>query len=187
MANSLSPFLNLKRCSMIFTETKLKGAFIIDIDALEDERGFFARSWCEDEFREHGLNPRLVQCNISFNKKRGTLRGMHFQVAPFAEVKVVRCTMGALCDVIIDLRPNSPTFKQWVSVELTAENRRALYIPEDFAHGFQTLTDNTEVFYQMSEFFHPECARGVRWNDDAFGIIWPVLDMVISENDLQIS
>ncbi len=168
---------------MLFTETKLKGAFIIDIESREDERGFFARSWCEDEFREHGLNPRLAQCNISFNKKRGTLRGMHYQVAPFAEAKVVRCTMGAMYDVIIDLRPNSPTFKQWVSVELTAENRRALYIPEDFAHGLQTLSDDTEVFYQMSEFYHPECARGVRWNDDAFGITWPVLDMVISEND----
>ncbi len=169
---------------MIFTETKLKGAFIIDIEPQEDERGFFARSWCEDEFKQHGLNPHLVQCNISFNNKRGTLRGMHYQVTPFAEAKVVRCTTGAIYDVIIDLRPASPTFKQWISVELTAENRRALYIPEDFAHGFQTLTDNAEVFYQMSEFYHPECARGVRWNDPAFGIEWMCSNQsIISERD----
>jgi dTDP-4-dehydrorhamnose 3,5-epimerase len=168
---------------MIFTELKLKGAFIIEIESREDERGFFARSWCEDEFKKHGLNPRLVQCNISFNKKRGTLRGMHYQVAPFAEAKVVRCTMGSIYDVIIDLRPDSPTFKQWVSVELTAENRRALYVPEDFAHGFQALSDNTEVFYQMSEFYHPECARGIRWNDPAFGIEWFSVPCIISRQD----
>ena len=171
---------------MIFTETKLTGAFIIDVDPHEDERGFFARSWCEDEFKQHGLNPRLVQCNISFNKKRGTLRGMHYQAAPFAEAKVVRCTMGAIYDVIIDLRPDSSTFKQWFAVELTAENRRALYVPEDFAHGFQTLTDNAEVFYQMAEFFHPECARGVKWNDPAFGILWPLKITLISPKDEQL-
>jgi dTDP-4-dehydrorhamnose 3,5-epimerase len=168
---------------MIFTETKLKGAFIIDVEPREDERGFFARSWCEEEFQKHGLNPRLVQCNISFNKKCGTLRGMHYQIAPFAEAKVVRCTMGAIYDVIVDLRPDSATFKQWLAVELTADNHRALYIPEDFAHGFQTLADNVEVFYQMSEFYHPECARGARWNDPAFGIEWPVAESVISEKD----
>jgi dTDP-4-dehydrorhamnose 3,5-epimerase len=168
---------------MIFTETKLKGAFVIDIEPREDERGFFARSWCEDEFKEHGLNPRLAQCNISFNKKRGTLRGMHYQIEPFPEAKVVRCTMGAIYDVILDLRPESPTFKQWFAVELTAENRRALYVPEGFAHGFQTLVDNTEVFYQMSEFHHPECARGVRWDDLAFGIEWPVAISRISKAD----
>ena len=168
---------------MIFTETKLKGAFIIDIEPREDERGFFARSWGEDEFKKHGLNPRLVQCNISFNKKRGTLRGMHYQIAPFAEAKLVRCTTGAIYDVIIDLRNDSPTFKKWFSVELSAENRRALYVPEDFAHGFQTLVDNTEVFYQMSEFYHSECSRGLRWNDVAFEIEWPISDVVISEND----
>jgi len=168
---------------MIFTETKLKGAFIIDIEPREDERGFFARSWCEDEFKKHGLNPRLVQWNISFNKKQGTLRGMHYQIAPFAEAKVVRCTMGGIYDVIIDLRPDSPTIRQWIFVELTAENRRALYVPEDFAHGFQTLVDNTEVFYQMSEFYHSECSRGLRWNDVAFEIEWPISDVVISEND----
>jgi dTDP-4-dehydrorhamnose 3,5-epimerase len=172
---------------MIFTETKLKGSFIIDIEPREDERGFFARSWCEDEFKQHGLNTRLVQCNISFNKKRGTLRGMHYQAAPFAEAKVVRCTMGAIYDVIIDLREDSPTFKQWISVELTAENRRALYVPENFAHGFQTLTDNAEVFYQISEFYRPEYARGIRWNDCAFGVEWPVETLIISQKDADYS
>lgn len=171
---------------MIFTETKLKGAFIINIEPREDERGFFARSWDEDELKKHGLNARLAQCNISFNKKRGTLRGMHYQVAPFAEAKLVRCTMGAIYDVIIDLRPDSPTFRQWISVELSAENHCALYVPENFAHGFQTLADNTEVFYQMTEFYHRECARGVRWNDVAFEIVWPISDAVISENDSKI-
>lgn len=170
---------------MIFTETKLKGAFVIDIEPREDERGFFARSWCEDEFAKHGLNSRLAQCNISFNKKRGTLRGMHYQIEPFPEAKLTRCTRGAIYDVIIDLRSHSPTFKQWVSVELNAENRRALYIPAGFAHGFQTLEDNTEVFYQMSEFYHPECARGVRWDDPAFGIIWPIQEVIISAADKQ--
>ena len=168
---------------MIFTETKLKGAYIIDIEPRADERGFFARSWCEDEFKQHGLNPRLVQCNISFNKKRGTLRGMHYQAAPYAEAKVVRCTLGAMYDVIIDLRSDSPTLRQWISVELTAENRRALYVPDDFAHGFQTLTDNTEVFYQMSEFYHPECARGIRWDDPTFGIKWIYKTPIISDKD----
>ena len=168
---------------MIFTETKLKGAFIIDVEPYEDERGFFARSWCEDEFRRHGLNSRLVQCNISFNNKRGTLRGIHYQAAPFPEAKLVRCTMGAIYDVIIDLRADSTTFKQWVFVELSAENRRAFYIPEDFAHGFQTLMDHTEVFYQMSEFYHPECARGVRWDDLAFGVKWPFSPSIISQQD----
>ena len=172
---------------MKFTETKLKGAFIIDVEPREDERGFFARSWCEDEFKKLGLNPRLAQCNISFNKNRGTLRGMHYQVAPFAEAKLVRCTMGAIHDVIIDLRPDSPTIKQWISVELTAENHKALYIPEDFAHGFQTLTDNTEVFYQMSEFYHPECVRGARWDDPAFSVKWSLPVEFISDQDANIS
>ncbi len=171
---------------MIFTETKLKGSFIIDIEPLEDERGFFARSWDVHKFKQHGLNPRLVQCDVSFNKKRGTLRGMHYQAAPFAESKLVRCTMGAAYDVIIDIRSNSPTFKQWLAVELTAENHRALYIPQDFAHGFQTLVDNTEVFYQMSEFYHPECTRGVRWNDPAFGVEWALPVGSISDGDADI-
>jgi dTDP-4-dehydrorhamnose 3,5-epimerase len=172
---------------MIFTETKLKGSFVIDIQPLEDERGFFARSWDEDKFKQLGLNPRLVQCNISFNRKQGTLRGMHYQVAPFAEAKLVRCTTGAMYDVIIDLRPDSVTFKRWFAVDLTAENRRALYIPEGFAHGFQTLVDNTEVFYQMSEFYHPECARGVRWDDPAFGVEWALPVEIISDEDAVIS
>jgi dTDP-4-dehydrorhamnose 3,5-epimerase len=169
---------------MLFTETKLKGAYIVDIEPREDGRGFFARSWCAEEFEKHGLNPRLVQCNISFNKKRGTLRGMHYQLAPFTEAKLVRCTMGAIYDVIIDLRRESPMFRQWFAIELSAENRRALYIPGDFAHGFQTLTDNTEVFYQMSEFFHPESARGVRWDDPAFGIEFPLRVKIVSSQDL---
>lgn len=161
----------------------MKGAFIIDIEPREDERGFFARSWCEDEFKEHELNPHLVQCNISFNKKRGTLRGMHYQAEPYAEAKLVRCTMGAIYDVIIDLRQNSATFKNWFGVELTAENRRALYVPKGFAHGFQTLEDNCEVFYQMSEFFYSESAYGVSWNDPAFGIEWPKDRRIISSRD----
>jgi len=168
---------------MIFTETKLRGAYIVDLERREDERGFFARSWCADEFEKQGLNPHLYQCNVSFNKKRGTLRGMHYQAAPFPEAKLVRCTMGAIYDVIIDLRSDSPTFKQWISAELSAENRRALYIPEGFAHGFQTLMDNTEVFYQMSEFFHSECARGVRWDDVAFEVTWQQPIVNISQRD----
>lgn len=168
---------------MIFTETRLKGAFVIDLERREDERGFFARSWCIEEFEKHGLNTKLVQCNISFNIKKGTLRGMHYQTEPFPEAKLARCTMGAIYDVIIDLRPDSSTFKQWVSVELSAENHRAFYIPEGFAHGFQTLEDNTEVFYQMSEFFHPECARGIRWDDPAFGVEWPVENIIMSNSD----
>ncbi len=168
---------------MIFTETKLKGAFIIEPERQEDERGFFARAFCQEEFKAHGFNTNWVQCNISFNKNKGTLRGMHYQVAPHEEVKLVRCTMGAIYDVIIDLRPDSPTFKQWVALELTAENRCILYIPEKFAHGFQTLVDNTEVFYQMSEFYHPERGRGIRWDDPAFRIKWPNLPQIIAVRD----
>lgn len=168
---------------MIFAETKLSGAFVIEPERLEDERGFFARSFDEQKFAARGLVARWVQCNISFNKKKGTLRGMHYQVAPYEETKLVRCTMGAIDDVIIDLRPNSPTFKQWIAVELTSENRRMLYIPEGLAHGFQTLVDNTEVFYQMSEFYQPECARGVRWNDPAFGVSWLLPVNMIAEKD----
>jgi dTDP-4-dehydrorhamnose 3,5-epimerase len=168
---------------MIFTETKLKGAYLIDLDKHEDERGFFARAWCVEEFEKYGLNPRVVQCNISFNKKQGTLRGMHYQAAPYEEAKLVRCTRGALYDVIIDLRSDSQTFKEWFSVELTAQNHRALYVPEGFAHGFQTLVDDTEVFYQMSEFYHPECTRGVRWDDPAFGIEWFSDPPILSRQD----
>lgn len=168
---------------MIFAEAELKGAFIIELQRLEDERGFFARSFCQREFEERGLNPKVVQCNISFNKEKGTVRGMHYQNAPHEEAKLVRCTRGAIYDVIIDLRPDSPTFLRYLAVELTAEDRRMLYIPEGFAHGFQTLEDNTEVFYQMSEFYHSECARGVRWNDPAFGIKWPLASPIISSKD----
>ena len=164
---------------MIFNETKLPGAFIIEVKRLEDERGFFGRSFCRREFEERGLNPFVAQCNISFNRDAGTLRGMHYQAAPHAEEKLVRCTRGALYDVIIDLRPESPTFKQWVSLELTEDNGRMLYIPKGFAHGFQTLVDETEIFYQMSAFYHPDSSRGVRWNDPAFGIQWPETERVI--------
>lgn len=169
--------------AMIFRETRLKGAFIIDMEPSADARGFFARAWCQREFAAHGLKSRFVQCNISYNIKKGTLRGMHYQIAPYAEAKVVRCTRGAIYDVIIDLRPDSLTYKQWVAVELTAENYRMLYVPEGFAHGFQTLKDDTEVFYQMSEFYHPECARGVRWDDEAFGIEWPQSVLILSDKD----
>jgi dTDP-4-dehydrorhamnose 3,5-epimerase len=168
---------------MIFTETRLKGAYVIDLERLADERGFFARTWCQREFEAHGLNASLVQCNISFNEKKGTLRGMHFQVVPRAEAKLVRCTAGAIFDVIVDLRRDSGTFKQWTGVELSADNRRMLYVPEGFAHGFLTLLDNTEVFYQMSEFYSAEHARSVRWNDPAFGIQWPGEALIISERD----
>ena len=170
---------------MVFQETNLKGVYIIEPERIQDERGFFARTWCKQEFQKCGINPKLVQCNISFNRKKGTLRGMHYQAAPCEEAKLVRCTTGAICDVIIDLRPDSETFKQWVTVELTAENRMMLYIPEGFAHGFLTLKDSTEVFYQMSEYFAPEYARGVRWNDPAFRINWPEKVVVISEKDKQ--
>jgi dTDP-4-dehydrorhamnose 3,5-epimerase len=166
-----------------FRETTLKGAFTIDLDRVTDERGFFARSWCVKEFEAHGLETKLVQCNVSFNKLRGTLRGMHYQVAPAAEVKVVRCTQGAIHDVIADLRPESPTYKQTFSVLLSADNRRMLYVPQCFAHGFLTLTDDAEVFYQMSEYYVPECARGFRWDDANFGISWPDQIQVISEKD----
>lgn len=168
---------------MIFKETSLKGAYIVELDPIEDDRGFFARSWCKDEFYKHKLNTKLIQCNISFNKLKGTLRGMHFQVKPYEEAKLVRCTRGAIYDVIIDMRTSSRTFLKWVGIELTEDNRRALYIPEGFAHGFQTLEDNSEVFYQMSEEYHPECARGIRWNDPEFNIKWPLDVSKISHKD----
>lgn len=168
---------------MIFTETKLKGAFIVEPERLEDERGFFARSWSEREFAAHGLTGKLDECNISFNKRKGILRGLHFQIAPFAQAKLVRCTAGAIYDVAVDLRSDSETFKQWVGVELTAENRLMFFIPEGFAHGFQTLTDEAEVFYQMTGVYHPESARGVRWDDTAFGIRWPLENPSLIERD----
>ncbi|MGA2362160.1 MAG: dTDP-4-dehydrorhamnose 3,5-epimerase [Candidatus Aminicenantales bacterium] len=168
---------------MIFRETKLKGAYIVDIERREDDRGFFARTWCRREFEVHGLNPRLAQCSISFNAKKGTLRGMHYQVKPFEEAKLVRCTRGSLCDVVVDLRRDFPTFKGHLSVTLTSDNRTMLYVPEGFAHGFLTLEDNTEVHYQISEFHAPDHARGFRWNDPAFGIAWPSDVMIISDRD----
>jgi dTDP-4-dehydrorhamnose 3,5-epimerase len=168
---------------LIFTQTKLPGAYVIEVEKREDQRGFFSRTYCREEFEAHGLNSRVVQCNISFNKRKGTLRGMHFQAAPFAEAKLVRCTSGSIYDVIIDLRPGSRTFKQHFAVELSAANHRMLYIPEDMAHGFQTLEEDTEVFYQMSQIYSAEHARGVRWNDPAFGIEWPVDERIIVERD----
>ncbi|MCE8427573.1 MAG: dTDP-4-dehydrorhamnose 3,5-epimerase [Candidatus Methanoperedens sp.] len=168
---------------MIFKETKLKGAYIIEPARLEDERGFFARTFCKKEFEAYNLNPKLVQCSISYNRRKGTLRGMHYQVAPMAEAKLVRCTRGAIYDVIVDLRPGSLTYCQWEAVEPNAENRKMIYIPEGFAHGFQTLEDDTEVFYQMSEFYAPDYACGVRWDDPAFGIVFPLKNMIVSEKD----
>jgi dTDP-4-dehydrorhamnose 3,5-epimerase len=168
---------------VVFQETRLSGAFEIHLEPKADERGFFARSWCQREFENHGLNPRLVQCNVSFNSRKGTLRGMHYQAPPFTETKLVRCTRGSVYDVVIDLRSGSRTFKDWVAVVLTADKRNMIYAPEGYAHGFLTLEDNTEVFYQMSEFYNAESARGVRWNDPAFNIAWPGSVEVISERD----
>ena len=171
---------------MKFIKTKLKGAFLMDLEFLTDERGFFARTCCRKEFEQHGLNSDWVQCNISYNKRKGTLRGMHYQVDPYAETKLVRCTMGAIYDVIVDLRPDSKTYRQWIAAELSAENRKMIYIPQGFAHGFQTLVDNSEVFYQMSAFYAPECARAVRWNDPQFEIRWPETERTISQKDKMI-
>lgn len=161
----------------------MKGAFLIDLEKREDPRGFFARTYCEREFDSHGLKSRFVQCNTSFNKFKGTLRGMHFQSAPYEEAKLIRCIAGAIFDAIIDLRQDSSTFREHFAAVLSAENGRMLYIPEGFAHGFQTLKDDTEVFYQMSEFYSPEHARGVRWNDPAFGIEWPAGNRIIIDRD----
>ena len=170
---------------MKFSEIFLQGAFIIDIEPVADERGLFARTWCKKEFHQKGLLDEFMQCNISVNHKKGTLRGMHFQKAPYAEAKLVRCTKGAIFDVIIDLRPESDTFFKWYAVELNANNRKTLFIPKGFAHGFQTLTDHTEIFYQMSEFYRPEYAGGVRWNDPVFGVDWPEDTRIISKKDQQ--
>jgi len=169
---------------IIFEEMMVKGAFVIEPEQFADERGIFARSFSQSEFEAHGLNPRLVECNISFSRMRHTIRGMHFQLAPHAQAKLVRCTAGAIYDVIIDLRPGSETFGKWFGAELTAENRRMLYVPEGFAHGFQTLADNTEVFYQVSDYYAPSSCSGVRWNDSAFAIVWPEPKSVtINERD----
>jgi len=168
---------------MKFLETEISGVFVIRSEPVLDERGFFARSWCQKEFASHGLNSQLVQCNISGNVRKGTLRGMHYQTAPYAETKLIRCTRGSIFDVALDLRPNSQTYKRWTATVLTAGNHHMFYIPEGCAHGFLTLEDDCEVFYQMSEFYHPESARGVRWNDPAFGIEWPGKAEVISTRD----
>jgi dTDP-4-dehydrorhamnose 3,5-epimerase len=168
---------------MQFQAIKLPNAYIIDLDKIDDERGFFARAFCQREFAEQGLTTQFVQCNISSNRKRGTLRGMHYQLPPSAETKLVRCIRGAIYDVIVDLRPDSPTFLQWYGVELSAENRRMLYVPEGFAHGFQTLADDTELFYQMSEYYAPDYARGLRWNDPLINIAWPLAIESISAKD----
>ncbi|HXQ28116.1 MAG TPA: dTDP-4-dehydrorhamnose 3,5-epimerase [Gemmatimonadales bacterium] len=168
---------------MIFHETALPGAYVIEPERREDERGFFARVWCEREFAAHGLETRIAQCSISLTTRRGTLRGMHYQRPPHEEVKIVRCTRGGIHDVIIDLRPDSATFLQHFAVALTAENRGSLYVPRGFAHGFQTLEDDTEVSYQISAFYVPDAARGVRWDDPAFGIAWPIADPILLDRD----
>jgi dTDP-4-dehydrorhamnose 3,5-epimerase len=168
---------------MKFRETKIPGVFEIHPELVRDERGFFARTWCQREFEAHQLNPRLVQCSISFNRRKGTLRGMHYQAGEHAEAKLVRCTKGSICDMALDLRRESPTFKSSVAVVLSAEERNMLYLPEGCAHGFLTLEDETEVFYQMSQFYNRESARGVRWDDPAFRIPWPGKVEVISERD----
>jgi dTDP-4-dehydrorhamnose 3,5-epimerase len=168
---------------MIFSKTPLPGAFIIELDRREDSRGFFARTFCADEFALNGFNPTVAQSNLSFNYCRGTLRGMHYQVAPAAEVKLVRCTRGAIHDVIVDLRHGSPTYLQHFAIELSEENRRALYVPAMFAHGYQTLTDGAEVTYQVSAAYSPECERGIRYDDPVLGIGWPIPVTAISEKD----
>lgn len=168
---------------MIFSETQLPGAYVIELEKRGDARGFFARAFCQREFAAHGLMTHIAQTNVSFSQTRGTLRGMHYQAAPYAEAKLVRCTRGSILDVIVDLRPESPACKKWLGVELTAANYRMLYVPEGFAHGFITLEDCVEVTYQVSQFYTPEAERGVRWDDPAFGIEWPLAPAVISDKD----
>ena len=169
---------------MKFLETKLKGAFIIEPEKIEDHRGFFARMWCQNEFEAHGLKPNFVQINLSFNKHRGNIRGLHYQTTPFEEAKLFRCTNGAMYDVIIDLRSESPTYLEWAGFELTADNRKMLYVPENFANGYQALSDNAEVIYLVSQFYSPDSEKGIRYNDPVFNIEWPEKDnLVISEKD----
>jgi len=168
---------------MIFTETRLKGAFIIDLDRKTDERGFFARAFCQNEFREHGLKPIIAQANLASNAKKGTVRGMHFQYPPAAESKLVRCTRGAILDIIVDLRPESPTYLEHVAVELNEDNMTALYVPERFAHGYQTLRDNTDTSYQVGEFYTPNAEGGLRYADTRLGLRWPLPVSVISTKD----
>lgn len=168
---------------MIFTETKLKGAFVIDIERREDSRGFFARAFCQHEFEAHGLKPTIAQANVAFNHTKGTLRGMHFQFPPVAETKLVRATRGAILDIIVDLRPESPTYLEHVAVELSEDNSRALYVPERFAHGYQVLRDKTETSYQVGEFYTPGCEGGLMYNDPRLGLPWPLPVTVISDKD----
>lgn len=168
---------------MIFTETKLRGAFVIDIERREDSRGFFARIFCQLEFAAHGLKPVIAQANVAYNRKKGTLRGMHFQFPPAAETKLVRCTRGAILDIIVDLRSESPTYLQHIAVELTEENCRALYVPERFAHGYQVLRDDTETSYQVGEFYTPGSEGGLLYNDPRLGLEWPLPVSVISDKD----
>ena len=172
---------------MIFIETKLKGAYIINLELLADDRGFFARTFCQEEFKKHNLNTEIAQANISYNKTKGTLRGLHMQLPPNEESKLIKCVRGAIYDVIVDLRKNSGTFKQWIGVELSADNHQMLYVPEGFAHGFITLQNDTEVTYQMNQFYKPGYEKGFRWNDPAFGINWPMQPLVISEKDKHFS
>jgi len=168
---------------MLFKETKLKGAYVIEIEQKKDERGFFARSFCKQEFQQQGIDFDMVQCSISFNKNKSTLRGMHYQSAPHEEAKLISCIRGKIYDVIIDLRKDSATYCQWYALDLRGEDYKMLYVPKGFAHGFQTLENNSAVFYQMSEFYHPECARGIRWNDPLFFIEWPFGEQIISVKD----
>lgn len=168
---------------MKFQETKLSGAYIVDLNLLQDDRGFFARMFCREEFAQHGLVPDVMQGNMSWNKTKGTLRGMHYQHHPYQETKFIRCTRGAIYDVIIDLRKDSPTYEQWIGVELTAENRTALFVPKDFAHGFITLQDDTEVFYLVSQSYQPGAEGGIRWDDPRFNIEWPMQPSCVSPKD----
>jgi dTDP-4-dehydrorhamnose 3,5-epimerase len=168
---------------MKFSLTSFAGVHLVELELREDERGFLARTYCDKEFAAPGLNTRWPQCNLTLTKKRGMIRGMHFQAEPKPEIKLIRCAAGAIYDVLVDVRPDSPTFGRWEGFELTGQNRRMLYVPGGFAHGFQCLADNCEVFYQMSEFYYPELARGIRWNDPRVGIRWPIPDPVLSEKD----
>jgi dTDP-4-dehydrorhamnose 3,5-epimerase len=168
---------------MIFKELQLKGVFTVDLEPKEDNRGFYARAWCRDEFGQHGLVTDFAQINISYTHKKGTVRGLHYQVPPHGEVKLVRCVRGAIFDVVVDMRPDSPTYRQWLGIELSADNRRALYVPENFAHGFASLTDDCELIYSISSSYHPEAERGIRYNDPAIGIEWPVDIEIMSDKD----
>ena len=168
---------------MIFRETPISGAYVIEPERIEDHRGFFARIWCKKELGQRGLETELAQSNIGFSSRRGTLRGLHFQEAPHTEVKIVRCTRGSIFDVIVDLRPDSSSYKRWFGTELSDENGKMIYAPEGCAQGYITLTDNSEMYYHTSDFYHPESASGVRYNDPEFGVVWPVEIAVISQQD----